>query len=287
MDGVPLWVINREEMNEQKEILAAKFEELYKQKVVHMAKKPLQAWVTDLAQHPVGMVDLNPEIWDQEIRKDIVHRVVRWQRNSWRQGTHKTKTRSEVSGGGAKPRPQKGSGRSRQGSIRSPLWVGGGRAFPQIPRDHSHKLQLKVIKKGMMIALTAKYQENNLFVIDGCELDSHRTQTLAQLLKNWDIGEVAFIHGINELENNFALAVRNIPNVQTYNSRSLGVFQLLKHHQMFITKQGLQELEASLLNVLGVNSPADDAHPRRRIATEQPEGFEAPKLAQIVLQQSS
>lgn len=286
IDGVPEWYVKRQEMFKEKKVLAAKFEDLHKQQVIHMPTNKLQAWVTDLGQFPVGMVNLDPQVWGQEIRKDIIHRVVRWQRNSWRAGTHKGKNRAEKSGGGAKPRPQKGTGMSRQGSIRSPLWVGGGRAFPKRVRDHSHGLQLKVVQKGIMIALTAKYQENNMFVIDSVQLDTHRTKELVQLFNSWDIGEVAFIHGADELDPNFALAVRNIPYVQTYTPQSVGVYQLVKRHQVFITKQGLQELELSLTSLPGINS-LDCIHPRRRVLAPTPPNFTPKKLADTILQQSA
>lgn len=280
INGVPKWIVDRELMQQEKVVLAGKFEELSKQEVVHMPKPKMQAWVTDLAQNPVGIVDLNPAVWNQEIRKDIVHRVVRMQRNSWMQGTHKGKRRGEVRGGGIKPRPQKGGGNARQGSIRSPLWVGGGIAHAPLPNDHLHDLPMKVIKKGIMIALTAKYQEGNLYVVDGCALESHKSKTLATLLDNWDIGPVSFIHGLTELDNNFALAARNMKDFELYSPRAIGVYQIVKRAQVFITKQALVELESHLLALPGLNMAA---HPRRRHVIPPHENFEPKKLAEIIL----
>lgn len=258
--GQPLWWVKREDMKKKKVELAQKFQELAMQPVIHMQTTKPQAWVTDLNQTPLDIVDLNPEVWTQEIRKDIVQRVVRWQQNSWRQGTAKGKTRGEVRGGGAKPRPQKGTGQARQGSIRSPLWPGGGKAFPPKPRDFSHDLPVKVVRKGLMIALTAKYQEGNVYVVDGCTLDSHHTRELAQLFRHWTVGQVAFIHGIAELDPNFALAARNIPFLELYSPRAAGVYQVVKRNQVVITRQGLRELESHLLQS-GRYSPT---HPRGR-----------------------
>ena len=125
----------------------------------------VHAWLSAWDEPRAGIAQLRSDVWAMPIRTDIVHRVVTWQRACARQGTSKTKSRSEVRGGGKKPRPQKGQGRSRHGSIRSPIWVGGGHAFPKRPRDFSYKLNSKVVSLGMKTALSDKYRRGALVVM--------------------------------------------------------------------------------------------------------------------------
>ena len=130
----------------------------------------VHAWLSAWESPRVGIVPLRSDIWSLPLRTDIVHRVVTWQRACMRQGTSKTKGRHEVRGGGRKPRPQKGSGRSRQGSIRSPLYVGGGHAHPKRPRDFSYKLNLKVQSLGLKTALSDKWRRGALIVMRELDL---------------------------------------------------------------------------------------------------------------------
>lgn len=276
VNGIPYWVVRKAKIQVEEEKLAEDFQKIAKQEVIHMPKPKLQAWVTTLEQEPVEIIDLNPTVFNQEIRKDIIHRVVRFQRNMWRVGLAKGKRRSEVRGGGVKPRPQKGTGQARQGSIRSPLWVGGGKAFPPVIRDYSHDLPKKVVKKGVMIALSAKFKEGNLFVIDNCSADTARTKDLAQKFSMWDTGDVAFVYGKDELDPNFALAARNIGHVELYTSREIGVYQIVKRHQVMITRQGLRELEEHLTALPG-------NHVARRLLAPTPEGFVPTKLTDLYL----
>ena len=130
-----------------------------------------------------GEVVLDNRVFGVAIRRDIVQRVVVWQRARWRKGTAHTKTRAEVSGGGKKPWRQKGTGRARHGSIRSPLWRGGGKAHGKKKRDFSFKLNRKVRQMGMRVALAAKWREGNLFVVDVEGVDSRRTGEFVDALE--------------------------------------------------------------------------------------------------------
>ena len=125
----------------------------------------VQAWLSAWGEPRVGIAPLRSDVWTLPLRTDIVHRVVTWQRACMRQGTSRTKSRHEKRGGGRKPRPQKGSGRSRQGSIRSPLYVGGGNAHPKRPRDFSYKLNQKVQTLGIKTALSDKWRRGALVVM--------------------------------------------------------------------------------------------------------------------------
>ena len=154
--------------------------------VPELTSPSVQAWISAWGQPRVGIAQLRADVWTMPMRTDIVHRVVTWQRACMRQGTGASKGRHEVRGGGRKPRPQKGSGRSRQGSIRAPQWKGGGNAFPKRPRDFSYKLPLKVQSLGLKTALSDKYRRGALVVMRDYALASeHANPDLAaKLLEN-------------------------------------------------------------------------------------------------------
>lgn len=225
-------------------------------KVEHYKVPTRQAWVYSLdTREPKGIVQLDNTIWNQELRKDIVHRVVRYHRARMRQGTHKQKGRAEVRGGGRKPRPQKGSGRARMGSIRSPLCRGGGKALPRYPRDYSFKLPIKVLSKSLQICLTAKFEEGNLFVVENTDMVTHKTKELVSTLdKNWKLYDheeemwqrLCFITGAGELDPNTALAARNMKSVDFFPAKSANTWDTIRRDVVFITLQGLKELEERL-----------------------------------------
>jgi len=143
----------------------------------------------------VGELSLPGLIYDQPLRKDIVHRVVVWQRANWRQGTAKAKTRAEVSGGGRKPWPQKGTGRARAGSIRSPLFRGGGKAHGPQPRDWSQSLNAKVRRLGLRIGVSSKLSSDRLTVVDRLSLDSEqpKAKELVSFLQQFNDPRMSFL----------------------------------------------------------------------------------------------
>jgi 50S ribosomal protein L4 len=147
----------------------------------------VQAWLSSWDEPRAGIVSLRSDVWAMPLRKDIVHRVFEWQRACLRQGTSVTLGRAEVSGGGKKPRPQKGTGRSRHGSIRSPIWVGGGNAFPKKQRDFSYKMNSKVVTLGIKTALSDKYRRGALVVMDDLHLDTDDPAELQAKLRTLGI----------------------------------------------------------------------------------------------------
>lgn len=151
--------------------------------------------VVNRSLETVGELALPGLIYDQPLRKDIVHRVVVWQRANWRQGTVKVKTRSEVRGGGRKPWQQKGTGRARAGSIRSPLWRGGGKAHGPRPKDWSQSLNSKVRRLGLRIALSSKLAAGQLTVVDALKIESAqpRTKELTTFLENFQSDRMSFL----------------------------------------------------------------------------------------------
>lgn len=161
--------------------------------------KKIESWVYNLNAEKVGILDLNPEVFDTEIRRDLIHRVVVWQRAKKRQGTHKVKGRSEVRGTTKKPFPQKGTGRARASCLRTPLHYKGGRALPKRPRDYSFHMPRQIRQRAMKIALSAKRQEQCLHLLDAAVCESHKTKELNNKLKLFSDQKTLIIHGNYEV----------------------------------------------------------------------------------------
>ena len=188
----------------------------------------------------IGEVDLNPDIFNQKVRLDILSDIVRWQRAKKRQGSHNVKTRGDVRGGGAKPFRQKGTGRARQGSIRSPLLRGGGVAHGPHPRDYSTKISAKVRKFGVKSALSYIYEQKSLFIVEDMVSKDGKTKELFRRLKNFGLEKALLID--QEKDVCFARACRNLPYYQLSLVRGLNVFDLLKYKQVVFSKKGLEKL---------------------------------------------
>ena len=210
---------------------------------------------------PVTKLKLSEEVFGTEIRPDVMARVVRWQRNNAMQGTHKAKTKAEVSGTGKKPYKQKGTGLARQGSLRNPHYRGGGAAFPPTPRDHEHKLNKKERRLGLRSALAARLQEERLFVVDSLE----PKKTPLNEKKAPVEGEEVFVK-TSELANHFhrrmkldslvlvdaeqnptlVRAARNLHNLHYLPQVGLNVYAILRMKHVVITVDALRMLEDRL-----------------------------------------
>lgn len=189
----------------------------------------------------VGSVALSA-IFEEKYRESLIHQVVVAQLANKRQGTKSTLTRSEVRGGGAKPWRQKGTGRARQGSIRSPQWIKGGVVFAPKPRDFSQKINKKMKKIALKSALSAKVSENNFIVLDKFILNEAKTKEVAQVLKNFNLKERVLL----VLSNDDALVVRaasNIANIKTINVNLLNVYDVVANSKLMITSDALKMLE--------------------------------------------
>nr|8A22_Ac Chain Ac, uL4m [Polytomella magna]8APN_Ac Chain Ac, uL4m [Polytomella magna]8APO_Ac Chain Ac, uL4m [Polytomella magna] len=207
----------------------------------------------------VSTTTLNGKIFSDKVRLDILHTVVRYLRAKWQQGTHKTKDRSEVSGGGRKPRPQKGSGRSRQGSIRSPIWRGGGCTFPKIPRSHAFKLPRNVVRIGIRSALSAKANEGRLFVVDsfvrGVESYDQLKAGLAEVTKD-AIGESLLLVDSGECGEDYSgvklrrLLPKDSPRVEVLSYQDLTVYHMLKYHKLVVSEPAVRLIEQELTRPL-------------------------------------
>jgi len=191
-----------------------------------------------------GSIDLNEALFGLEPRVDILHRVVRWQRNNAQAGTHKVKTRSEVSYSTKKIYRQKGTGGARHGARSAPIFRGGGVYKGPTPRSHGHELPKKVRALGLKHALSAKAKAGELVVIDAAISDG-KTGVLAKMVANLGWKRALIIDGaaVNE---NFAQAARNIEGLDILPTMGANVFDILKRDTLVITKAGLEALEARL-----------------------------------------
>ena len=193
----------------------------------------------------VGEIELNDAIFGIEPNEAVLFDAVIAQRASLRQGNHKVKNRSEVSGGGRKPWRQKGTGRARQGSIRSPQWRGGGIVFGPTPRSYSYKLPKKVRRLALKSALSAKVVEQNFVVLDALQLDAPKTKDFVSILGNLNIDTKA-LFVTADLNENVALSARNIPGVTVLTANGINVLDLLGHEKVVFTKAAVEKVEEVL-----------------------------------------
>ena len=192
-----------------------------------------------------GEIELNSEIFGIEPNENVVFDAVIMQRASLRQGTHAVKNRSAVSGGGRKPWRQKGTGRARQGSIRSPQWRGGGIVFGPTPRSYSYKLPKKVRRLAIKSVLSQKVLDNKLVVVEALQFDAPKTKEFAQVLSNLNVDTKVLV--VVESSNDFALlAARNIPNVTIVDETDVTVLDVVNNDKLLITKAALSKVEEGL-----------------------------------------
>jgi large subunit ribosomal protein L4 len=194
--------------------------------------------VVDWKNKKVGSVDLDPSVFEAPVRDDILHQMVRWQRACARAGTHKVKTRGEVSGGGKKPFKQKGTGNARQGSSRSPLMESGAVIFGPTPRDYSFKIPKKVKKLGLKSALSYMVAESKLVVVEDMKSADGKTKELAVRLKSLGAEKAVLID--TQSDKLFERASQNIKKVRYYSIDGLNVFDLLKYDKAVITKDSIE-----------------------------------------------
>jgi len=190
----------------------------------------------------VGEVELKDSIFNVPVRSDILHQVVTMQLANRRQGTASTKTRAEVRGGGRKPWRQKGTGRARHGSIRSPIWTGGGIVFGPKPRSYNYTLPKKVKRLAMKCALSSKVADNDVLILDQLELEMPKTKEMVNILNNLKIDKKALIVTLDK-DDNVEKSTRNIPGVKATMVGNLNVYDILKHDKLVLTKEALERVE--------------------------------------------
>ena len=193
----------------------------------------------------VGKINLKKEVFAVEPNMQVVYDVVNAERAAMRQGTHKTKNRTEVSGGGRKPWRQKGTGRARQGSIRAPQWRGGGVVFGPTPRSYSVKVNKKVVKLAVKSLLSSRFATKDITVVDEFALENFKTKTLVEILKNLNVTGKTLV--ITEEENyNLFKAGSNIPNVYVQTKSHLSVYDLLNADMFVMTQDTIKKYEEEL-----------------------------------------
>ncbi|NDV28284.1 50S ribosomal protein L4 [Desulfovibrio sp. JC010] len=200
--------------------------------------------IYDQTKKEVGSMDLAPEVFEVPVKPEILHLVVRSQLAAKRQGTHATKTRGMKRGGGAKPWRQKGTGRARAGSTRSPLWRGGGTTFGPQPRDYSFKVNKKVRRLALRMALTSRLSEEKLMVVKNIDLPEIKTKLFVEVAEALGLNKALVI--VKDADNKLLLSARNIPGIKLISADQLNVYDILKHRQVVMLENAAQDLQERL-----------------------------------------
>ena len=197
--------------------------------------------MVDMSNKKVKDVEL-PAVFGEEVKSHLLHSAVVNQLANRRAGTAATKTKGLVSGGGVKPFKQKGTGRARAGSTRSPLWRHGGTVFGPVPRDYSYSMPKKEKRAALAAALSSKVGENRMVVLDKLELTEPRTKQMSDLLKTLGVAESALVLIVAE-NKNVALASRNMPNIKVLRMENINVYDLLKYRYLITTQDALTTMQ--------------------------------------------
>jgi large subunit ribosomal protein L4 len=193
----------------------------------------------------VGEIELPEAIFSVPVKAYLLHEVINMQLAKRRSGTASTKGRSEVRGGGRKPWRQKGSGRARAGTRSSPLWRGGGVTFGPKPRDFTPKINKKIRKLALKMALSSKCKENQMVVLEGFELDEIKTKAFVEIMQTFEIDSVLVV--IPEHDEIVEKSARNVPYAKVLRSDGLNVYDILKYQHLILTKDAVPKIEAALL----------------------------------------
>ena len=199
----------------------------------------------NMAGKEVGKIELNDAVFAVEVNEAVMHQAVVRQLSNERLGTHATKTRGMVRGGGRKPWKQKGTGRARSGSTRSPLWIGGGTVFGPSPRSYYKAMPRKARRLAVKSALSEKVNNNDLIVMEELTLAAPKTKEVLNILNNFEVGDAKVLF-ITEGDVNVEKSARNIQGVKALASTGLNIFDLLHHDKLFITKGAVAQIEEVL-----------------------------------------
>jgi len=191
-------------------------------------------------------VDLSATVFEAAIRPHLVQAEVKRQLAARRSGTHSTKNRALVSGGGAKPYRQKGTGRARQGTTRAPQFAGGGIAFGPVPRNYSHKLNKKTRRAALRSALSWQLEQSGISVVDSLEVEGYSTKRVAEILKSLDLAGRTLLIVLDAPNPTVEASARNIPGVDVVRAEGLNVYDVLRHKSVLFTKTSLAAIEARL-----------------------------------------
>jgi len=193
----------------------------------------------------IGEMDLKDEVFGIEVNEAVLHDAVVNQLANKRLGTHSAKTRGEIRGGGRKPFRQKGTGRARAGTIRSPLWRKGGIVFPPRPRSYSYTLPKKVRRLALKSALSSKVQDGNIIVLEGIPMNEPKTREIAGILDNLKVFTKALIVTA-DVDNVIVKSARNIPGVTPTHAAGINVYDVLAHEKLIMTRDAVTKVEEVL-----------------------------------------
>lgn len=202
--------------------------------------------VVTLKNKKAGSLELDPVVFDAPVKPHLFHAEVRRQLAKRRSGTHSTKNRAGVSGGGVKPWRQKGTGRARQGTIRAPQWSGGGVVFGPVPRSHEHDLPKKVRRAALRGALTQRVRENALHVVDALELDTIKTKRMLELLAGLGLPSRGVLIVLDAADERVERSARNLPYVTVLRAEGLNVLDVLRHAHVLVTKAAVARIQGRL-----------------------------------------
>jgi len=202
--------------------------------------------VYDITGNKTGEMELNDNVFGVEVNEAVLHQAVVMQLASQRLGTHATKTRGLVRGGGRKPWKQKGTGRARAGSTRSPIWVGGGTVFGPQPRSYAFRMPRKQRRLALKSALSAKVQDGELMIVENIGFEQPKTKNVVKMLNDFNAADDKTLIITAEEAETVEKSSRNIPGVKAISSMGLNVYDLLYHDKIFITKDAVTRIEEVL-----------------------------------------
>jgi large subunit ribosomal protein L4 len=200
--------------------------------------------VFNIENQKVRDIDLDDQIFNAEINPTVLHDVIRMNLASQRKGSAATKNRALVRGGGAKPWRQKGTGRARAGTRRSPLWKGGGTIFGPMPRDYSFSLPKQVKRAALRVALSLKHHEGKLILLDDFPLDGFKTKQVLEVLKKFEVEDALIV--THEKNARLERSARNIAKIQVLHGESLNVYDILNHEHLILLSPVLQRIQGVL-----------------------------------------
>jgi large subunit ribosomal protein L4 len=202
--------------------------------------------VVTVENRKAGTVEVSPAVFEAKVKPHLFHAEVRRQLAKRQRGTHSTKNRSAVSGGGSKPWRQKGTGRSRQGTSRAPQWAGGGAVFGPVPRSHEHALPKKVRRAALRSALSHQLREGAVTVLEVIELDGYKTKRVAEILEGLGLSGSSVLIVIDEVDSFVQRSARNLPGVTVLRVAGLNVYDVLRHSKLVLTKAAVEAIERRL-----------------------------------------
>ena len=202
--------------------------------------------VVTIENKKAGSLDLSPVVFEAPVRPHLFHAEVRRQLAKRRSGTHSTKNRSAVSGGGAKPWRQKGTGRARQGTTRAPQWAGGGVVFGPVPRSYEHRLPKKMRRAALRGALSYRLGEGDVMVLEALELEGFKTRRVVEILEGLGLSGQRVLIVIDREDPHVENSARNLPNVSVIRAAGLNVYDVLRHGKLVLTRAAVEAVESRL-----------------------------------------